>query len=158
MTGWFNVHWSSMNQRQRGKFGKDLEFDRWDFEKWIIDNNFKKFYELFFKWANSGYITDLCPSIDRINCYEEYNYTNIQLITWLENKEKGWTEKKEMAISAMNDMTKKAVIKLNIQGEYLDRYESLSEAGRKNDMSTGDICNCCQGKRKTAKGYRWIYE
>ena len=36
-------------------------------------------------------------------------------------------------------------------------FNSLSEASRKTNVRTEDICNCCKGKRKKAGGYIWKY-
>lgn len=35
-------------------------------------------------------------------------------------------------------------------------FESINEAGR-NGYCQAHICNCCNGKRKTHKGYEWRY-
>lgn len=157
MTGWFNVHYKRMQKRQRTMFGKDLPFDRWDFEKWIIDNCYDKFTKLFDNWVKSNYDNDLCPSIDRIDCCKGYEYSNIQVITWKENNEKGHYEKTDKKINSMIEKSKRPVIKLDKNGNKIEMYVSISEASRKNNISTSIICECCQGKRKTGKGYRWIY-
>lgn len=36
-------------------------------------------------------------------------------------------------------------------------YPSLMEASRKTGVRPANICNCCQGKRKTTGGYHWKY-
>lgn len=30
MTNWFNVHYKRIKQRQRAKFSKELDFNRWE--------------------------------------------------------------------------------------------------------------------------------
>lgn len=36
-------------------------------------------------------------------------------------------------------------------------FPTLHEAGRRFNGDVASICNCCQGKRMTAQGYRWEY-
>ena len=36
-------------------------------------------------------------------------------------------------------------------------FNSMREACRKYDINTGRMTECCQGKRKTAGGYKWKY-
>ena len=36
-------------------------------------------------------------------------------------------------------------------------FNSMREACRKYDINTGRMTECCQGKRKTAGGYKWEY-
>lgn len=52
----------------------------------------------------------------------------------------------------------KKVIQLNMNGEKLDRYESISEASRKTKIQISNISYCLSGKRKTAGGYLWKHE
>ena len=42
-------------------------------------------------------------------------------------------------------------------GELLDTFPSTSEAGRVTGISVSHICECCNGKRKSAGGYVWRY-
>ena len=36
-------------------------------------------------------------------------------------------------------------------------FNSMREACRKHNISSGSMTECCQGKRKTAGGYKWEY-
>ena len=157
ITGWFNIHYKGMSQRERKHFDRDLSFDRWEFEKWILDNNFEKFSELFSNWIKSEFNTDLCPSIDRIDPYKGYTFDNMQLLTWKENNIKGHNEKKNSSVEQMLKSTRKRVQKFLLDGKFIEEYISLSEAARQNNISSACICECCKGKRKSAKGFRWKY-
>ena len=53
---------------------------------------------------------------------------------------------------------KTPVIQVSLSGEYITEHESIQEAGRVTDVSVSNICNCCQGKRKTAGGFIWRYK
>lgn len=88
MTGWFNIHYKRLKQRQRIKFAMDLSFDRWELEQWILEYNYDIFIKLFKNWKDNNFITDLVPSIDRIDCMKPYSFDNMQLLTWKQNTEK----------------------------------------------------------------------
>lgn len=53
------------------------------------------------------------------------------------------------------------VVKLTLDGEYLETYDSITEATRKNNMkSSASISSCCSGydNRKKAGGFKWMYK
>jgi hypothetical protein len=52
---------------------------------------------------------------------------------------------------------KKRVCQKTLDGKIIQIYESISEVHRIKGYSTGQICDCCNGKNKTAKGFRWEY-
>lgn len=161
ITGWFNIHYKRLQQRQRIKFGIDLPFDRWQLEQWILDYNYDIFFKLFKEWKENNYIADLVPSIDRINCMKPYFFENMQLLTWKQNKEKyNNIERRKYGFENCKQMvykTQKRVQQLDMNGNFIKEYNSLSEASRQNNITTSCICECCQGKRKSTKGYRWKY-
>lgn len=49
----------------------------------------------------------------------------------------------------------KPVYQYTIDGELVKIWESSTECARNGFLNAG---NCCRGKRKTCKGYRWSYE
>jgi hypothetical protein len=61
------------------------------FTEWCLNN--KIFITLFNNWVNSGYNTDLAPSVDRVNNEIGYTETNIQVMTWKENYEKEYVNR-----------------------------------------------------------------
>ncbi|WP_257206503.1 NUMOD1 domain-containing DNA-binding protein [Bacillus wiedmannii] len=52
---------------------------------------------------------------------------------------------------------RKKVKKMNLDGEVLEVYSSLSEAARENKTAPSNIGNCCRGKNKTAIGFKWCF-
>lgn len=53
----------------------------------------------------------------------------------------------------------KAVIKMSISGEYLDRYESMTKAALSLGVrSVAHISECCRGKRGQFMGFKWKFD
>ena len=53
---------------------------------------------------------------------------------------------------------KNKVIQLDIDGNRLNSFDSCKEASEYIGTTRSNICMCCNGKTKTAKGYVWKYE
>ena len=51
-----------------------------------------------------------------------------------------------------------SVYKYDLNGNYIEEYNSIADANRDNNISNGKISECCNGKRKSAGGYMWSYE
>ncbi len=49
----------------------------------------------------------------------------------------------------------KKVIQLDLNDNALNEFESMKQAGQETGTSAGDISKCCNGKRKSAGGYKW---
>lgn len=52
----------------------------------------------------------------------------------------------------------KAVIQLNIDGEFISEYESINDAAISIKTNLCNIVNCLKGRQKTAGGYKWEYK
>lgn len=51
----------------------------------------------------------------------------------------------------------KEVIQFDKNMNYINSYKSISLAQCETSVSSGHICECCKGKRKSAGGYIWRY-
>ena len=51
----------------------------------------------------------------------------------------------------------KPVLQLSLTGDLIKEWASAKECGR-NGFNSGNICECCNGKRKSHKGFRWMYK
>lgn len=51
----------------------------------------------------------------------------------------------------------KPVLQFSKTGEFIREWPSTQECGR-NGFNQGNICECCNGKRKSAHGYIWKYK
>jgi hypothetical protein len=45
-----------------------------------------------------------------------------------------------------------------INGSFIKKYVSSSEAERANGITQSKVGECCRGKRKTAGGFIWKYD
>lgn len=52
----------------------------------------------------------------------------------------------------------KAVIQYDLNGKYIQRFDTAAEAESKTGILRSCICTCVKGKNKTAGGYIWRYE
>ena len=52
----------------------------------------------------------------------------------------------------------KQVYQFDKQGNFLNEYESVSDAERQTNIHHGNIVKVCKGQRKTAGGYIWSYD
>ena len=50
----------------------------------------------------------------------------------------------------------KPVLQLSLKGEFIREWKSAKECGW-NGYSQSKVCLCCQGKRKSHKGFKWCY-
>ena len=66
------------------------------------------------------------------------------------------TKKKLIEINTNNKLSK-PVLQLSLSGELIKEWESIQECGR-NGFNIGHVCNCCNGKEKTHKGFKWEYK
>ena len=57
-----------------------------------------------------------------------------------------------------NHPTKKPIIQLSLGWAKINEYISINEAARQTGIRVGDISACCNGKQKTAYGFRWMFK
>jgi hypothetical protein len=91
---------------------------------WVLQS--PQFSKLYDSWVNSSYESSKRPSIDRINDYKSYSIDNIQLMIWEENNTKGKVDK----VTGINNKDNIAVDMLDLQGNFIKRFHSISEAAR----------------------------
>ena len=98
------------------------------------------------------------PEINHIDC-NKYNNT-VSNLEWATRKENHYHK----CINGLNNVrnaiekNKIKVCVYDLEGNYINTYSSLSEAGRVLNVDVSYICNCCKGKQKTAKGYKFSYK
>lgn len=100
----------------------------------------KKINMVFFK--EDGSVDEEKSTIEWVTIKENCNYgSRIQRI----------------AKKTTNGKLSKKVLQLSLTGKLIREYPSVKEAER-NGFNHCNICQCCNGKQKTHKGFRWEYK
>lgn len=139
------------NSKRRGMDGP--LYSKEDFKKWLYSNGFDELYE---NWVKSGFNKKLKPSVDRIDDYLEYSFSNIVLTTWEKNKLKQ-TEDILNGRSTSGERCK-AVQQYSKDGKLIAEFVSASAAGRSTGISFKGISAACLGRIKTSGGFIWRYK
>jgi len=108
-----------------------------------------KFHRLYSVWVKSNFNKEKTPSIDKINPLGNYTFDNIQLMTWLENHEKGRRER--------NLTQGKRIIQLTPKGKEIKKFVSITDAFKETGIDFRQISNVLCGRAKTAHGYKFEY-
>lgn len=130
------------------------EYNKEEFTNWLSINGLELLFE---KWKESGFEKSLKPSVDRIFNNENYNFSNIQLVTWSVNDTKGHNDRKKLEFN--EDC--KGVLRLDkLSGEIIDAFESIREASKITGVNRRGISWCCHNRKKykTAGGYKWKFK
>ena len=68
------------------------------------------------------------------------------------------SEANKKALSeAHKGVNAKKILQFTKSGEFIREWPSLKEASRQLGIAQSNICNCCNGKLKSAGGYVWRY-
>ena len=81
--------------------------------------------------------------------------TTIEWVTYEENNNYG-THNERSAKARTNGKLSKRVLQLSLTGDLIREWESTSECGR-NGFNKGRVSECCNGKQKTHKGFRFMF-
>lgn len=68
-----------------------------------------------------------------------------------------WSYSSTFPIS-FKDERKKKVIQLDLQDNFITKYNSVAEASRQSGISKTCISRVCRGERKDSGGFKWKYE
>ena len=67
------------------------------------------------------------------------------------------TRNKRIFEKTTNGKLSKPVLQLSLTGELIREWPSTNECER-NGFEHSNICKCCNGKRKSAYGFKWCYK
>lgn len=148
--GFVAVCYNRHVQRSRVKGWERPTYTLEELRNWS-DNN-AIFDDLFNSWVESDYNKLLVPSYDRINPRLPYCLTNLQLMTWAENNEKGKLERSKAKGRKLN---KKNVIKgTNLETLEVTEFRTYREAERITGQNTATIARSINNKKPSRK-YLW---
>ncbi len=127
------------------------EYSRNEFRDWLF--NQPVFHDLYFKWTLLGHSKNSKPSVDRLDDYKPYIFSNMQVTTWEENRLKVNSDMK----GGINNKNSKAVTQFSLNGIYIRDFYSIRQAGRELNIDSSAIAKCCKGSLKTTGGFIFNY-
>lgn len=129
------------------------EYTRKELTEWAFAHGLDALWSA---WRNSGYTKDLIPSIDRLDPTKPYSLSNIRLVTWAENNEKAYEDRKECRhVTKQN----RRIEQLTLDGTHIAFFDSIASAARKTGNIRTNINGMCKGKPnvKSVGGFLWRY-
>lgn len=121
---------------------------------WAVDNNL---FALCAAWEASGFDKDLAPSIDRKDVTVGYSFENIRLVTWKENNDAQYADRKSCKVVTRQN---RAVRQLSLTGELIATHKSIAAAARATNAVRTNINCMCSGTNpniKSVGGFLWEY-
>ena len=126
-------------------------YSRVELQDWLYSQTL--FHELYDKWKASGYEKNLRPSVNRLNDYLGYSMSNIEIMTWEENRQKYIKD----VTTGVNNKVNRSVSQYTKEGELVDTYHSARFAERELGYGGDSIGKVCRGVRDSLEGFIWKY-
>lgn len=102
------------------------------------------------------------PCIDHINTVRNDN--RVENLRWCTHKENSNNplsiknnNKPMLGKFGAEHSTSKSVVQLTLQGRFIKKWACGMDVRRELGINNSHITLCCQGKRKSAGGFRWVY-
>lgn len=99
--------------------------------------------------------------LDHINATPSDNrLSNLRCVTCKQNHENPITNQRhaDACRAANKKRCSKSIVQLDkTTGQVIKRWECMHDVERELGIANGTISLCCNGQRKTAGGFRWIY-
>jgi len=155
LKNYYTQVYSSARYKSKRRGEPYPSFTKQELIQWLIGMGVQS---MWIEYVESGYDKNLKPSIDRLDDYGAYEFSNMRLVTWRDNLISGVNGKKHHKNST-NEQNKKAVI-LHTGSEHdipTLRFESLIDCADWLKVHKVSVSRVLTGKRKTIKGYKLSY-
>lgn len=129
------------------------DYTKAEFTTWAFNNGLD---QLMAAWVTSGYDKDLIPSVDRHDPNNGYSLSNIRLVTWKENNDKAYADRKSCKhITKQN----RRIEQLTVTGQHIAYHKSVASAARTTGAVRTNINSMCAGRPalKSVGGFVWRY-
>ena len=140
--GVYTAIYGQQKRKSKDRGHKPPTYTKQELVGWMVIYGFQGLYDT---WAMSGYVSDLKPSVDRLDINKGYSFENIRLVTWAENNK------------ADQDRKGKAVYQIK-DGKIINQFNSTHEAERQTGIHHTGIGAVALGYQIHAGGYQWKYE
>ncbi len=130
-------------------------YSKKDFYDWIMSQ--PDFHHIYHLWRISNFDSMLKPSVDRLDDFEPYTFSNIRVVTWFENRRKQWDDIRN-GTGTSGKAHCKSVIQYTTEGILVREYHSAAYASRESSVSQFHISSVCRGARRSAGGYIWRFK
>lgn len=117
------------------------------------------FVKLYDNWVNSNYCSELTPSLDRLNNSVSYTFSNIEPVTWKENKKRAAKAISDNILpntGLLNDGHVE-VTQFSLEGKELTTFISVVAAAKSVNGVHQGVSDACREKKSTYKQYIWMY-
>ena len=145
------MYWDQCaNSKVRGH--NPPEYTKEELISWVTSQS--HFEELYITWRDSGYLSNLRPSCDRLDNSKGYSFDNIELVTWEENMRRAKQDVRDGILGTFHT----PVYQYTLEGQFVARYISQAEAERTTGANQQNISACCRGLLQHTNRFRWFFD
>ena len=119
-------------------------------------NNVRKWYSVH-RLVAEAFIENP-DNLPQVNHKDENKLNNnVENLEWCTAKYNNSYGNRLKKVSESNKL-KKTVIQYDLEGNFINKFSSISNASKKTKTNKSDISRCINNKRKTANDFIWVYE
>lgn len=144
--GVIRVLYKTQKRHQKLRGHGELPYTKREFSNWLYENNYTNLYA---EWVASGNVTELKPSVDRLDDHKGYSFGNTRLVTWEENRQ----HQAEDILKGVGTSGKRCIgiQQFSLKGELLKEFVSYQQVRR-------ELKYCVNYTIKHGNGFKGGYE